>query len=108
MIGQAIDIYERLGIVVGKYEIELASTLLLNHPETEKFFIKMNDEQFSELIELIQGHDYDWRMSDDQRRWDEGYKNEKRMTELLRSYLWEDIEPYVKEDWRKVAVKDMF
>ena len=108
MTNQAIDIYERLGIVVGKYEIGLASALSLNYQETEKFMIKMNDEQFAELIELIQEHDYDWRMTDDQHRWDEGNKNEKRITELLRSYIWEDIEPYVKEDWRKVAVKDMF
>lgn len=108
MIGQAIDIYERLGIVVGKYEIGLASTLSLNYQETEKFMIMMNDEMFAELIELIHDHDYSWRMSDDQRRWDEGHRNEKRITELLRGYLWEDVEPYVKDGWRKEAVKDMF
>ena len=108
MTNQAIDIYEKTGVVVGRFTIELASSLLLNYQDAEKFMLKMNDEHFAELIELIQDHDYEWRMSDDQRVWDNGNRNEKRITELLRSYLWEDIEPYVKEDWRKVAVKDLF
>jgi hypothetical protein len=60
------------------------------------------------LIELIHKHDYDWSMIDEQRRWDEGFAIEKQIRDMLRQYLWEDIEPHIQEDWRKEAVKRLF
>lgn len=108
MINQAIQIYETHGVVCGRFIIELAQQLMLNHKQTENFMIMMGDEIFEEMIELIHDQDYDWRMSDDQRRWDDGYRKEKRITELLRQHLWDDVEPYVKDEWRKEAVKRLF
>ena len=60
------------------------------------------------LIELIHNHDFDWSMIDEQRRWDEGFAIEKQIRDMLRQYLWEDIEPHIQEDWRKEAVKRLF
>lgn len=60
------------------------------------------------LIELIHKHDYDWSMIDEQRRWDEGFAIEKQIREMLRQYLWEDIEPHIQADWRREAVKRLF
>lgn len=61
-----------------------------------------------ELIELIHKHDYYWSMADDQRKWDDGFRKEKRIKELLKDYLWEDIEPLIKDEWRKEHVKRLF
>lgn len=69
--------------------------------------MKMIDENFSELIDLINEHDYEWRMSDDQRKWDRGYKTEQRIKELMKDYLWDDIEPFLKEDWKRDRVMNM-
>lgn len=69
--------------------------------------IKMANEQFAELINLIINHDYYYRMSDDQRWWDQGYNEEKRMKHLLKDFVWEDVEPYVHEA-HKEYVKGLF
>lgn len=61
-----------------------------------------------ELIELIHDHDFMWQMSDDQRRWDHGYEQEKRIRALLKDITFEDIEDHVKEEWRKDALKKLF
>lgn len=76
-------------------------------PELPEKDIKMIPE-FKELISLIHDHDYDWSMIDEQRRWDEGFASEKRIKELLRGFLWEDIEPHIQENWRREAVKSLF
>jgi hypothetical protein len=60
------------------------------------------------LIELINEHDFYWSMSDDQRKWDYGCNKEKQIKELLKDYLWEDIEPLINEEWRKNEVKRLF
>lgn len=67
----------------------------------------MND-QFNDLIEIIHEHDFWWSMSDDQRLWDRGCQKEKRIKEMLRDYLWEDVELCIKEDWRRNEVKKLF
>lgn len=108
MISQAINVYETHGIVVGWNEIDHANELGLNYPQTEKFYIKMGNQTFKELIDLIHDHDYSWSMIDQQSRWDEGFAKEKRIKELLRDFLWEDVEPFVKDEWRKEAVKSLF
>lgn len=108
MISQAIHVYETYGVVVGWNEISHANELRLNYPQTEKFYIKMGDKAFEELINLIHNHDYSWSMIDEQRRWEEGFANEKRIKELLRGFLWEDVEPFIKDEWRKEAVKSLF
>jgi predicted Rdx family selenoprotein len=61
----------------------------------------------NELIELLSNYDYFWRMSDDQRKWDAGYENEKRIKQLMRDYVWDDIDPYIKEEWKKEAIKSI-
>lgn len=69
---------------------------------------KMKDDQLEELITLINKQDYSWRFIDEQSRWDEGYKTESRIKDLLKNYLWEDIEPNIREEWRKEEVKNLF
>jgi len=61
----------------------------------------------NELIELLSNHDYYWRMSDDQRKWDAGYESEKRIKQLMRDYVWDDIDPYIDEEWKKKEIKSI-
>ena len=61
-----------------------------------------------ELLELIHSHDFEWRMSDDQRIWNHGYETEMKIIDLLKEVTYEDIEDHVKEQWRKDAVRDLF
>lgn len=96
-----------MGVVLTRSEIEHIMGLSLDYKIEEKMIRIMENEQVSELVELAHKHDYHWRMSDDQRWWDEGYRNEKRMKEILKDYLWEDIEPLIKDEWRKKAVMAM-
>jgi hypothetical protein len=96
-----------MGVVLTRSEIEHIMGLSLDYKIEEKMIRIMENEQVSELVELAHKHDYEWRMSDDQRRWDEGHRNEKRMKEILKDYLWEDIEPLIKDEWRKKAVMAM-
>lgn len=60
------------------------------------------------LLELINEHDFYWRNIDEQRKWDEGFKREKIIKELLREVVWEDVEPMIKEEWRKKEVLKLF
>jgi hypothetical protein len=64
--------------------------------------------EMNELINLIHNHDYYWSMIDEQRKWDEGFRQEQKIRSLLKTFLWEDIEPHINEDWRKEAVKKLF
>lgn len=57
----------------------------------------MKDEALNELIELINGHDFYWRFSDDQRRWDKGFSDNQRIKELMKNYVTEDVEPFIKD-----------
>lgn len=68
----------------------------------------METNDFKELIRLIHSHDYSWSMIDQQSRWDEGFVKEKRIKEILKGFLWEDVEPFVNDEWRKEAVKSLF
>ena len=61
----------------------------------------------NELIDLINEHDFSWTMADDQRLWDNGFKAEKKIKEMLKDYLWDDIEPFIQE-WRKKEVSKLF
>lgn len=61
-----------------------------------------------EIIELINNHDFNWSMIDQQSKWDEGFRREKRIKELLKNYLWEDIEPLIEQEWKKNEVKRLF
>lgn len=97
-----------LGIVLTKWEMQHVASFSFDYQTDTKMMQKMEDEKFSRLIELIHEHDYDWRMIDEQRRWDEGYAKEKEIKELLRNYLWDDVEPLIKDDWRKESVKRFF
>jgi len=60
------------------------------------------------LLELINEHDFYWRNIDEQRKWDEGFRREKAIKELLKEVLWEDIEPLIEQDWRKKEVHKLF
>jgi hypothetical protein len=60
------------------------------------------------LLELINEHDFYWRNIDEQRKWDEGFRREKIIKELLKEVVWEDVEPLIKEDWRKKEVLKLF
>lgn len=60
------------------------------------------------LLELINEHDFCWRNIDEQRKWDEGFRREKIIKELLREVVWEDVEPMIKEEWRKKEVLKLF
>lgn len=97
-----------MGVVLTKWEIEHIESLMLDWITQEKAIRIMENENFSELIELIHDHDFWWSMSDDQRTWDRGYEEERRIKEMLRNYLWEDVELCIKEDWRKDEVKKLF
>lgn len=103
-ISKCID----LGIVLTKWEMEHVASFSFDYQTDTKMMQKMEDQQFSRLIELIHEHDYYWRMSDDQRWWDLGNRQEKEIKELLRNYIWDDVEPLIKEDWRKESVKSLF
>lgn len=104
MIQRCID----MGVVITRFQIEHIESLGLEWFGEEKAIRNMENEKFSRLIELIHEHDYSWRMSDDQRHWDRGYKVEKEIKDLLRHFLWDDVEPLIKEDWRRDSVKRMF
>jgi hypothetical protein len=60
------------------------------------------------LLELINEHDFYWRNIDEQRKWDEGFRREKIIKELLKEVVWEDVEPLIEEDWRKKEVLKLF
>lgn len=62
----------------------------------------------NELVELINQHDFYWRFSEDQRIWDRGWTENQKIKEGMREYLWDDIEPHLKEQWRKEAVLKLF
>jgi len=64
--------------------------------------------KYMNLLELINEHDFYWRNIDEQRKWDEGFRREKIIKELLREVVWEDVEPLIKEDWRKKEVLKLF
>lgn len=104
MIERCID----MGVVLNRWEIEHIQSLMLDWVSQEKAIRIMENENFSELIELIHEHDFWWSMSDDQRLWNRGYEEERRIKEMLRDYLWEDVELCIKEDWRKDEVKKLF
>lgn len=104
MISKCID----MGVVLTRWEIEHIQSLGLDWVTEEKVIRIMENEKFSELIELIHRHDFYWSMSDDQRAWDRGCDEEKQIKESLRDYLWDDVEPCIKDDWRKEAVKKLF
>lgn len=57
--------------------------------------------ELKELLGLINGHDFWWSMVDEQRKWDIGYKTEEQIRQGLKDFLWDDIEPNIKEDWKK-------
>lgn len=97
-----------LGIILTKWEMQHVASFMFDYQTDTKMMQKMEEQQFSRLIELIHEHDYSWRMSDDQRRWDFGQSQEREIKELLRDYIWDDVEPLVKEEWRKEAVKSLF
>jgi len=107
-MNQAIDHYERTGIVVGRFAIDHARKLHLTYHQTEIFYTLMANEQLTELIDLIHNQDYSWRFIDEQRRWDEGYRTEQKIKDLLQDFLWDDIEPYIKEEWRREEVKKLY
>ena len=104
MINRCID----MGVVLTRWEIEHIQSLGLDWVTQEKAIRIMENESFSELIELIHEHDFWWSMSDDQRLWDRGHQEEKRIKSMLRDYLWEDVELCIKEDWRKDELKKLF
>lgn len=97
-----------MGAVLSRTEIDHIRSCKLNFMQETKAITNMEDQQFSRLIELIHEHDYSWRFIDEQRKWDEGFEREKEIKNLLRNYLWDDVEPLVKEEWRKNEVKKMF
>lgn len=97
-----------MGVVLTRWEIEHIQSLGLDWITQEKAIRIMENENFSELIELIHDHDFWWSMSDDQRTWDRGYEEEKRIKTMLIDYLWEDVELCIKEDWRKDELKKLF
>jgi len=103
---QAIQVYETHGIVVGKFQIDHARNLQLDYPQTEIFFMK--DPQLHELIELIHDQDWSWRFVDEQIKWDQGYRIEQKIRTMLKDYLWDDIEPYIKDEWRREEVKKLY
>jgi hypothetical protein len=47
-------------------------------------------------------------MSDDSRIWSQGDREEREIKELLKDFLWDDVEPCVKEEWRKEFVRKLF
>lgn len=104
MISRCID----MGVVLTRWEIEHIQSLGLDWVIEEKVIIIMENEKFSELIKLIHEHDYSWNMADDQRAWDRGYEERRQIKDMLRDFLWDDVEPCIKDDWRKEAVKKMF
>jgi ADP-dependent phosphofructokinase/glucokinase len=97
MINKCID----LAIVLTKMEIEHIQSLRLNYHDETKAMQNMENENFSKLIELIHQHDFYFKMSEDPRKLNEGYREEDEIKKLMKDFLWEDIEPCIKEDWRK-------
>lgn len=103
LISRCID----LGAVLTKKEIAIIEEIGGNYETINKMIMKMTDDNFSKLIDLINDYDPHWRFSDDQRWWDKGNRDEKEIKELMRDYLWDDIDPFIKEEWRKEAIKNM-
>jgi hypothetical protein len=97
-----------MGVVLYRTDIEHLSALGLGWNEQEKAIKNMENENFSRLIELIHQHDFYYAMSDDARIWSQGDQEEREIKELLKDFLWDDVEPCIKDDWRKEAVNKMF
>jgi DNA-dependent RNA polymerase auxiliary subunit epsilon len=97
MISKCVD----LGIVLTKTEIEHIQSLRLDYQTETKVMQNMEDEKFSRLIELIHQHDFEYRQSDVHWKWEQGDREEKEIKILMRDYLWEDIEPCIRDEWRK-------
>jgi hypothetical protein len=104
MINRCID----MGVVLYRTDIEHLSRLGLGWDEQAKAIKNMENENFSRLIELIHQHDFEYAMSDDSRLWDQGDREEREIKELLKDFLWDDVEPCVKEEWRKEFVRKLF
>jgi hypothetical protein len=66
------------------------------------------NEQFNNLIELIHQHDFQYAMTEDPRIWRQGDQEEREIKELLKEFLWDDVEPFVKDEWRKEFLKNLF
>ena len=104
MISKCVD----LGIVLTKVEIEHIQSLMLDYHTEIKVMRNMEDEKFSRLIELIHSHNFEYRRSDVHSTWERGDREEREIKELMRDYLWEDIEPCIKDDWRKEFLMSSF
>ena len=64
--------------------------------------------ELKELANLINEHDFSYRFSDDSRWYNQGDREEKMIIEGLKDYLYEDIEPLIKDEWRKNKLKLLY
>ena len=62
--------------------------------------------KMQEVLQLINSHDFDFRMSDDPRKFERGLQVEAQICRALAEYKIEDLAPHLDE-WRIKELKRM-